>query len=245
MDKTRVPVRSNPGRRRLILLAAVALAVIAAVLLRERISFEALAANRDALIAFRDAHYPASVAVFMLVYVAIVAFSLPGATIATLSGGFLFGLFPGVLFNVTSATIGACCLFLAVRWGLGDLLTARVNQSAGPVARIKAEISANEIPVLLLLRLVPVVPFFLANLIPALIGVRLSRFAATTFVGIIPGGLVFTWVGAGLEEVFARGAAPDLGILFEPQVIGPILGLCALAALPILLKLVRKSRETP
>ena len=245
MDKTRVPVRSNPGRRRLILLAAVALAVIAAVLLHERISFEALAANRDALIAFRDAHYPASVAVFMLVYVAIVAFSLPGATIATLSGGFLFGLFPGVLFNVTSATIGACCLFLAVRWGLGDLLTARVNQSAGPVARIKAEISANEIPVLLLLRLVPVVPFFLANLIPALIGVRLSRFAATTFVGIIPGGLVFTWVGAGLEEVFARGAAPDLGILFEPQVIGPILGLCALAALPILLKLVRKSRETP
>ena len=215
------------------------------MLLRERISFEALAANRDALIAFRDAHYPASVAVFMLVYVAIVAFSLPGATIATLSGGFLFGLFPGVLFNVTSATIGACCLFLAVRWGLGDLLTARVNQSAGPVARIKAEISANEIPVLLLLRLVPVVPFFLANLIPALIGVRLSRFAATTFVGIIPGGLVFTWVGAGLEEVFARGAAPDLGILFEPQVIGPILGLCALAALPILLKLVRKSRETP
>ena len=245
MDKTRVPARSKPGRRRLILVAAVALAVIAAVLLRDHLSFAALAANRDALIAFRDAHYPASVAVFMLVYIAIVAFSLPGATIATLSGGFLFGLFPGVLFNVTAATIGACGLFLAVRWGLGDMLTARVNQSAGPVARIKAEISANEIPVLLLLRLVPVVPFFLANLIPALIGVRLSRFAATTFVGIIPGGLVFTWVGAGLEEVFARGAAPDLVILFEPQVIGPILGLCALAALPILLKLVRKSRETP
>ena len=245
MDKTQRPVQAKPARRRLILLAGVALAIIGAVLLRDRISFEVLAANRDALIAFRDTHYLASVALFMLVYIVIVAFSLPGATLATLSGGFLFGLFPGVLFNVTSATVGACGLFLAVRWGLGDYLTTKTRQSAGTIQLIQDEIRANEIPVLLLMRLVPAVPFFLANLIPALMGVRLSRFAATTFVGIIPGGLVYTWVGAGLEEVFAAGAAPDLGLLFQPQIIGPILGLCALAALPILLNILRKNRGKP
>jgi uncharacterized membrane protein YdjX (TVP38/TMEM64 family) len=91
-----------------------------------------------------------------------------------------------------------------------------------------------------LMRLVPVFPFFVANLAPAFLGVGLRNFALTTFFGIIPGGLVYTSIGAGLGEVFARGETPDLGLLFEPAVIGPILGLAALAALPILIKLLRR-----
>jgi uncharacterized membrane protein YdjX (TVP38/TMEM64 family) len=86
------------------------------------------------------------------------------------------------------------------------------------------------------MRLVPAVPFFLANLIPAALGVSLGRFAFTTFFGIMPGGLVYTWVGAGLGEVFEKGETPNLGLLFEPQILGPILGLCALAALPIVIR---------
>ena len=82
-------------------------------------------------------------------------------------------------------------------------------------------------------------PFFVANLVPALVGVPLVRFAITTFLGIIPGAVVYTSVGAGLGEVFARGETPDLGIIFEPHILLPILGLCALAALPILLKALR------
>jgi uncharacterized membrane protein YdjX (TVP38/TMEM64 family) len=84
------------------------------------------------------------------------------------------------------------------------------------------------------------VPFFLANLIPAALGVSLGRFALTTFFGILPGGVVYTWVGAGLGEVFARGETPNLGLLFEPQILGPILGLCALAALPIAIRALRR-----
>jgi len=98
----------------------------------------------------------------------------------------------------------------------------------------------NELSVLFLMRLLPVVPFFLANLIPAALGVGLGRFALTTFFGIMPGALVYTWVGAGLGEVFARGGSPDLGLLFEPQILGPLLGLAALAALPMVLRLFRR-----
>jgi uncharacterized membrane protein YdjX (TVP38/TMEM64 family) len=87
------------------------------------------------------------------------------------------------------------------------------------------------------------VPFFVANLIPALVGVPLSRFVITTFLGIIPGAVVYTSVGAGLGEVFARGESPDLGIIFEPQILLPILGLAALAALPILIKAVRGRKD--
>ena len=96
---------------------------------------------------------------------------------------------------------------------------------------------------LFLIRLVPAIPFFLANLVPALVGVPLSRFVISTFLGIIPGTVVFTSVGAGLGEVFARGETPNLGIIFEPHILLPILGLCVLSALPIAIKALRGTKE--
>ncbi|WP_370206723.1 VTT domain-containing protein [Pararhodobacter marinus] len=93
---------------------------------------------------------------------------------------------------------------------------------------------------LLSMRLIPVVPFFVANLIPALLDVSARRFAWTTFVGILPGALVYTWIGAGLGAVFERGERPDLSVIFEPYVLGPILGLAALSLLPVLIN--RKRR---
>jgi uncharacterized membrane protein YdjX (TVP38/TMEM64 family) len=80
------------------------------------------------------------------------------------------------------------------------------------------------------------VPFFVANLLPAFLGVPLFRFVISTFFGIMPGALVFTSVGAGLGAVFARGESPDLGIIFEPHILLPILGLCVLSLLPVAIK---------
>ena len=228
-------------RRLPILLIGVA-AVAGAVLLRDRLDLQTLADNREALLAFRDAHYLGTVLAFMAAYAAIVALSLPGATVATLTGGFLFGTFPGVLINVTAATLGAIVIFLAARRGLGDRLAARMNTGEGRIARIKAALDDNQWSALFLLRLVPAVPFFVANLLPALVGVPLRRYAISTFFGIMPGALVYTSVGAGLGAVFARGETPNLGIIFEPRVLLPILGLCLLAALPILLKPLRRGR---
>jgi len=207
--------------------------------LSDYLSFEALRDNREALLAFRDANYLVMVAAYILLYVLTVAFSLPGATIATLAGGFLFGLFPGALYIVGSATIGAIVIFLAAKWGLGVSLSARMDASSGMVKRIKQGIAENELPMLFLIRLVPVVPFFVANLLPALVGVGLGRYAFTTFFGIMPGSVVYTWVGAGLGEVFAMGETPNLSIIFDPAILGPILGLCALALLPVVIKAVR------
>lgn len=220
----------------------VVVAVTGAFTLRDYLSFQALAENREALLAIRDANYVLSAMLFMLAYIAIVAFSLPGATIATLTGGFLFATFPGALFNVTAATIGAIVIFLAAKWGFGERLAAKMETSQGAVKKLKDGIDENQWSVLFIMRLVPAVPFFVANLVPALVGVPLWRFAVTTFLGIIPGGVVYTSVGAGLGEVFARGETPDLGIIFEPQILLPILGLAGLAALPLVLKAIRKER---
>jgi uncharacterized membrane protein YdjX (TVP38/TMEM64 family) len=123
-------------RRILPYLALAALALAGWIGLRDHLTFDALAQNREALLAVRDAHFAATVAGFMLAYVAIVAFSLPGASLATLTGGFLFGVFPGALFNVTAATIGAVLIFAAVRLGPGEALRARIDASGGAAHRL-------------------------------------------------------------------------------------------------------------
>lgn len=231
---------SKAGWTRMLPLAGIlAVALGGAWLFGDYLTFEALRDNREMLIAYRDAHYLAAVVVFMGIYIVIAGFSLPGATIATLAGGFLFGTFPGVIYNVGAATIGAVVIFLAARWGLGEKLSAKMDASEGRVKAIKEGIDENQWSMLFLIRLVPVVPFFVANLIPALVGVSLWRYVVSTFIGIIPGGLVYTSVGAGLGEVFARGETPNLGIIFEPHVLLPILGLAALALLPVVLKALR------
>ncbi len=229
----------NPILRRLPLIIIAAVALFGAIFLRDFLSFEALRDNRETLLAFRDNNYVLTVLVFIAAYVAIVAFSLPGATFATLAGGFMFATFPGALFNVVGATIGATAIFLAARWGFGEKLGAKLEGSDGLVKKIKDGIDENQWSMLFSIRLIPIVPFFMANLVPSFLEVPLRRFVISTFLGIIPGTVVYTSVGAGLGEVFARGETPNLGIIFEWHILLPILGLAALSLLPIVLNAVR------
>ena len=236
----RMPTFPSPWLRRLPILVILGAALIGAVVLRDELSFDTLARHREDLLAFRDAHYLWAVLAFLAGYVIIVALSLPGGTVATLTGGFLFGLFPGVLYNVFGAGTGAVLVFLAARSGFGEALARKMEGAGGKAAQLQASLRENEWSVLFLMRLVPLVPFFIANLVPAFVGTSLLRFAVSTFLGIVPGALVFTSVGAGLGEVFARGGAPDLGIIFTPPVLLPLLGLAALAALPMLLRALKR-----
>jgi uncharacterized membrane protein YdjX (TVP38/TMEM64 family) len=222
--------------RKLPLTMILVVAVMGAFTLRDTLTFETLAENREALLVLRDSNYVWAALGFVVAYTVMVGFSLPGAILATLTGGFLFGIFPGTLLNVSAATMGAVLIFLAAKWGFGERMAERMEGSEGAVKKIKDGIDENQWSMLFLIRLVPAVPFWMANLVPAMVGVPLSRFVISTFLGIIPGGLVYTSVGAGLSEVFARGETPDLGIIFEPRILLPMLGLCALAALPMVIK---------
>ncbi len=203
-DMTDAP--ANPLVKRLPIIAIGLAAVLGAFFLRDYLTFEALAENRESLIAFRDANYVLTVLVFIAAYVVIVAFSLPGATIATLTGGFLFATFPGALFNMTAATIGATAIFLAARWGFGESLGKKMENSEGTVKKINDGIDENQWSMLFLIRLVPAVPFFVANLVPSFLEVPLRRFFISTFLGILPGSLVYTSVGAGLSAMRPSGS---------------------------------------
>lgn len=235
---------AKPGlMRHLPLIIILGVALLGAFTLRDYLSFDALRDNRDALIGFRNAHYLLTVLGFVFAYVVIVGFSLPGALVATLTGGFLFGTLAGALFSVTGATLGAAIIFLAARHGLGEKLKERMDASQGSINKIKTGLDENQWSMLFFIRLVPAVPFFVANLIPAFLAVPLHRFIVSTFLGIIPGSLVYSSVGAGLGEVFARGESPNLGLIFEPHILIPILGLSALSLLPVLIKAVTGKKD--
>lgn len=222
------------GWARWLPLAALAAGAIAGVsFFGEYLSFDALKENREALLAWRDANLIGALLTFAALYAAAVAFSVPGALWLTLGGGFLFGTVIAGPVIVLAATGGATAIFLAARTSLGAALRDR----AGPwLERLRGGVEENAVSFMLVLRLVPAVPFFIANLAPAFLGVPLRTYVWTTFVGIVPGTLVYTSVGAGLGAVIDTGGEPDLGIIFEPHVLGPLLGLAALAALPALLK---------
>jgi uncharacterized membrane protein YdjX (TVP38/TMEM64 family) len=165
---------------------------------------------------------------YMLVYVLVVAFSLPGGAVMTLSGGFLFGTWIGAGLTVVGATIGACALFLLARHALAETLAAK----AGPLlGKVRDGLQRDGFLYLLSMRLLPIVPFWLANLAPALAGMRLLPYAGATLLGIIPGTLVFSGIGAGLGAVFDAGGRPNLSLIFSPGILLPLVGLAALSLL--------------
>ena len=219
--------------RRLPLVLILMVAAIGAALFGDRVTFELLREYRAVFLAWRDGHGLLLAVAFVAAYVFVVAFSLPGATLLSVTGGFLFGLTLGTGLNVLAAVAGSAVIFLAVRMGFGEMLARRIDARDGTLRRIHTRLLEAEASVMLFLRLVPVFPFFLVNLLSALAGVRFVTFLWTTAVGILPGVLVYTWIGVGLGEVFDRGEDPDLSLLWEPQIIGPILGLALIAGLPI------------
>lgn len=167
---------------------------------------------------------------FLLLYALATAFSLPFGAILTLLGGFLFGTLFATLYVVVGATLGATAIFLAARSALGGALKARAG---GSLERMRAGFRENAFSYLLVLRLVPLFPFWLVNLVPAFLGVPLRTYVLGTAIGIIPGSFVYAAAGNGLGAVLAAGEDPDLGLIFEPAVLTPILGLALLALLPV------------
>jgi len=205
-------------------------------LLRDYLSYETLRNNHESLVNFKNENYWVTVIIFIISYITLVTFALPGSPIASLTGGFLFGLAFGTFLNVTAAATGATLIFLAAKNGFGNKLTQRIDASEGSIRKIRDGIKRDEISYLFLIRLIPIIPFAVANLVPALFGVSLRNFFFTTYIGIIPGGLVFTWLGSGLSEIFKQNEEPNFSIIFEIYVIGPILCLCLISFLPIILK---------
>ena len=196
------------------------------------LSFTKLAENYGAIKSYIGDNQLTSYTLFFFIYLLAVAFSLPIASLLTLSGGALLG-WPGAAIILVAATAGAAVVFIAARSIMSDMLSAK----AGPfLKKLEAGFSENAFQYLLALRLVPIVPFWVVNIVPALLGMRLVPFVIATFIGIAPGTMVYVYVAIGFDHILAQGKAPDLSTLSDVRIIGPLAALGALALLPTFLK---------
>jgi uncharacterized membrane protein YdjX (TVP38/TMEM64 family) len=195
------------------------------------LNLEALQANEAALRAFVDQQLPLALLTFVVVYALATAVSLPGATILTLAGGYLFGTWIGGAATVAGATIGAVLVFYAVKTSFGQVLRDKAEASGGRLKSVIDGVQAGAFGYILTLRLIPLAPFWLVNVAAALAHAPLRAYAVATFIGIMPATFIYSGIGAGIGELLARGETPDLGVIFSPTVLGPLvaLGLLTLA----------------
>ncbi len=218
------------------------------------LSFSYVSENRDKLLAMVNDHYVLALFLYFCFYIIAVAASLPGGLLLTISGGFLFGWIVGGLVTVVAATLGATVLFVIAATSVGEAL----RQKAGPwLAKLEAGFQENALSYLLFLRLVPAFPFWLVNIAPAFLGVRLRTYMLGTFLGIIPGTFVFAYLGTGLDSIIveqqnrvekcsALGQGNcqvnfELGSLITQEIIFAFIALGIISLIPVVLKKLRKS----
>jgi uncharacterized membrane protein YdjX (TVP38/TMEM64 family) len=238
-----------PGKKsllRFLPIALIALSLALALLFRvhERLSLDALYAQAQSLDAFVTANLWAALALYVLIYLAAVTISLPGAGILTISGGFLFGAWLGGGAAWLGATIGATLIFMAARTAFGDALRAKAGTW---LQRLAAGFRDSAFSYLLVLRLTPVAPFWIVNVAPAFFDVKLRDYLLATALGIIPGTFVYAAVGAGLKQALATGATATpreaaAAIFSSPAVYWPVIGLIVLALIPIGIRALRGRR---
>jgi uncharacterized membrane protein YdjX (TVP38/TMEM64 family) len=247
------------GPRRLLPLAIVVagLIVFFTLGLNRQLSLESLVRHHAAIERIVAEHRASAFAAYVLLYITVVAFSIPGALVLTVTGGVVFGTLMGALGAIIGATVGGTIIFLIARGAVGEILIRR----AGPtVNKLMTGFRKDAFCYLLFLRLVPLVPFWLVNLVPAIAGVRPAPFIAATALGIIPGSFVFAFFGSGLDSVMdAQRAAYeaclavggvdchlgfDVHALATPRLVAGFIILALFALVPVVVKYV-KAKQHP
>jgi uncharacterized membrane protein YdjX (TVP38/TMEM64 family) len=174
------------------------------------VSLDTIVALRDRFKSVIDAQPVFAIAGFIITYAAAVSISLPGASLFTLAAGLMFGWWMGGLAAAVAATIGACVVFAIARTAFGEVLARK----AGPqVAKLQAGFCENALSYLLFLRLVPAFPFFIVNIVPALLGIPFRTYLIGTALGVLPGTFAFASIGSGLDSVVMRAKAVQAACL--------------------------------
>ncbi len=145
---------------------------------------------------------------YMLLYVLVVATSFPGASVLTITSGFIFGVVFGGFLTVIGATLGAVIIFLIAKTSFGDFLQ---QKAGGFINKMIEGFQKNAFQYLLTLRLTPLFPFWVVNIVPAMLNMKLSSYTIATLIGIIPGTFAIAYIGAGLDSVIAAQEAVNPG----------------------------------
>lgn len=200
-------------------------------------SFKVLHQHQQELFTWTNQHYMLAVFLYIVIYTITVAASIPTAIFFTILGGYLFDVWPGTLYVVICDTVGGAIFFVAVQIAIGDWVAKKAGKW---LKELEKGFQENAFNYLLTLRLIPIFPSWLLNIVAALLGMRLSAFIAATFIGIIPSTIIYTSLGHSLGAIFAHNQMPNTNVIFQPQMFLPLLGLAVLALLPVIYKSYKK-----
>lgn len=201
------------------------------------VNLDAVRQHRVELLGLVDRHWLGSFFAFFAAYALLVTLSLPAASIMTIAGGFLFGLAVGGVASTIAETLGACIVYLVAKSAFGSLIKARAG---GWLARVEAGFQENAFYYMLTLRLIPVFPAFIINLIAPFVGVSFRVYAIATFIGFIPSCFIFASFGAGLGAIFDADQPVSLAGVLTPTMMFALTGLGLLMLLPVLVKAWKK-----
>jgi len=174
------------------------------------LTLDSLKANRAALEAYAAEHPLALAGGFFAVYVVVTALSIPGAAIMTLAAGALFGVWQGTLIVSFASTIGATLAMLAARTLLRDTVMARFGDRLQPVTQ---GVERDGAYYLFTLRLVPLFPFFLINLLMGLTQIRTWTYYWVSQLGMLGGTLVYVNAGTQLAQIDSLKGIASPGVI--------------------------------
>ncbi|MDQ6679692.1 MAG: FAD-dependent oxidoreductase [Pseudomonadota bacterium] len=199
-------------RNKLLLIAGLLALIVAyfAFDLGRFLSLDAIRARQGELAALYAARPWAVIAAYFALYLAVTALSLPGAVILTLLGGATFGLLAGTLIVSFASTLGATLAFLASRYVLRETVAKRFGTR---LAAVDAGLKKDGPYYLLTLRLVPLVPFFVVNLVMGLTRMKVATFYLVSQIGMLAGTLVYVNAGTELARVESLRGILSPGLL--------------------------------
>lgn len=222
-----------------LLILALVLALFFAFDLQRYASLEGIRQHQAAWRAFVQEHYPTAILIYVAIYTVTVLCAIPVGLWLTLIGGFLFGAAVAFPMAVTSATFGATVMFLVSRSSFGSLMEAKAGSWLG---RLETGFRRDQWSYMVFLRVVPIFPFAVVTIVPALIGVDLLCFVVATFFGLMPVTLIFALTGGSIGDLLEAGTF-SIGSVLSPKLLAALVGLGVVAILPAVLRRFRRARS--
>ncbi len=207
--------------------------------LHQYLSFDVIQSYQLIIKEWTMLHAVLAVSLYLLFFILMIACGIPGASILTVVGGFLFGSI-AIFYSILATTLGGLLLFLAIRTAFGASIAAK---SSGWIKKMEHGFQKNAFNYLLSLRLMPIFPCWISNIAAGALNVPIPTFLIATLLGITPAAIIYVMAGQGLNQFFASGKTPDFNLLLTPSLFFPLLGLAMLSLFPVFYKGIKQYRQ--
>lgn len=226
----------------LILVVIFFIAIVRYFHLNHYLSLEGFNSYREEILGFKLNHPYEFVWGYIFSYIILIILCIPGTILFDLIAGFVFGWFFGTILVIFSYGIGSFLNFLLVRHFFKDALANRFN-------RFKSLIHGSGRYGLLInmtsLRLIAVIPFWILNIVAALLNIKSSTFLISTLIGILPSTIIYVVIGDGVRDAFSSGRALTPELILNPKIWAPLIIMGLLFMLPNIIKYIKQTRIKP